>query len=72
MHYQGVGIYRKDDRFIYTYLVASTYLYITTLPSRQTHSVSLYVFEGLGYTLYLPAEDRSLNQILADHPELLL
>ena len=72
MHYQGVGIYRKDDQFVYVYLVGSAPLYIAILPSRQTHLVSLYVFEGLGYTLYLPAEGRSLDQMLADHPELLL
>ena len=74
MNFQGTGIYIQNtatsQNLVYVYSAGSiTLIDIRTL---ERYTVAPYMFELLGYALYLPAEDRSLDQMLLDHPELLL
>lgn len=74
--YQGPGIYRSIDYSQFAYIVPisadSMLFHVYILQNRKRHKVSLFMLETMGYAFHIPAEGRSLEQLLHAHPELLL
>lgn len=75
MNFQGTGIYIQStdtsQNLVYAYSLTNS-IKLIDIHTLKHYTISPRIFELGGYDLYLPAEDRSLDQMLLDHPELLL